>query len=565
MLTKIRLISGLVLFAYVGTHLINHSWGLASMEALNTGREIFVAAWRSWPGTILLYGALLAHFVMILWSLYNRRSFRVRAWEAVQILLGLAVPFLLAEHALGTRGLNAIGGVVDDYIYVILVLWVYAPEKGIIQTALLITAWLHGCAGVHFWLRLKPWYRACSPYLLAFAIVLPVTAVFGFVAAGREIKVLAEDPAWLQDMTLHINWPDEAAVVWVGYWKEIIWMICGGLLALVILARGLRWAAEQRRGMVRLTYPGGRVLQVTPGVTVLEASNEAGIPHASVCGGRGRCSTCRIRLGEGREHVDPAGPGELKVLKRVGAPEHVRLACQLRPSEDLEVVPLLPPNASPKDAFRKPAHLQGSEREVAILFADIRKFTQFSENKLPYDVVFVLNRYFRAMGEVVTETGGELDKFIGDGVMALFGNNTTPVAGCRQALEAARRMSLALDDLNQSLRADLEEPLRIGIGIHLGTVIVGEMGFSNAVSFTAIGDAVNTASRLEQATKEYACQLIVSEDICDRAGIDLDAFPAHEVAIRGRGQPVRIRCIEKASDMAEIDLRLDRRTRRERA
>lgn len=565
MLASIRLISGLVLFAYVGTHLINHSWGLASMEALNIGRDVFVTVWRSWPGTILLYGALLAHFILILWSLYNRRSFRVRIWEAAQILLGLAIPFLLAEHVLGTRGLNATFGVIDDYIYEILVLWVYAPEKGVVQTVLLVTAWLHGCAGLHFWLRLKPWYRACSPYLFAFAIVLPVTAIFGFVAAGREIKVLAEGPVWLEDMTNHINWPDESAVIWVGRWKVMIWQICGGLLALVVVARGLRWAIERRRGVVRLTYPGGRVTQITPGITVLEASREAGIDHASVCGGRGRCSTCRIRLGEGREHVAPASADEQKVLKRVGAPEHVRLACQLRPDKDLEVIPLLPPNATPKDAHRKPAHLQGSEREVAILFADIRQFTQFSENKLPYDVVFVLNRYFRAMGEVVNETGGELDKFIGDGVMALFGANTTPEEGCRRALEAARRMSGALDDLNQALRADLDKPLRIGIGIHLGTVIVGEMGFSNAVSFTAIGDAVNTASRLEQATKEYSCQLIVSEEICQRASVSLDEFPAHEIPIRGRSQAVKIRCIDKASDMAETKLELGRRARRERS
>lgn len=563
-MATIRLTSGVVLFIYVGTHLINHSWGLASMEALNIGRDIFVAVWRSWPGTILLYGALLAHFILILWSLYRRRSFRVRLWEAVQILLGLAIPFLLAEHVLGTRGLNAAFGVADDYIYEILVLWVYAPEKGILQTVLLATAWLHGCAGLHFWLRLKPWYRACSPYLLAFAIVLPITATFGFVAAGRETKVLAENVIWLEDMTLHINWPDESAVIWVGQWKIVIWQICGGLLALVAVARSLRWLIERRRGIVRLTYPGGRITQITPGITVLEASREAGIDHASVCGGRGRCSTCRIRLGKGREHVESASADEQKVLKRVSAPKHVRLACQLRPTNDLEVIPLLPANATPKDAHRKPTRLQGSEREVAILFADIRQFTKFSENKLPYDVVFVLNRYFRAMGEVVNETGGELDKFIGDGVMALFGANTNPEEGCRRALEAARRMSTALDELNHALRADLDEPLRIGIGIHLGTVIVGEMGFSNAVSFTAIGDAVNTASRLEQATKEYSCQFIVSEEICSRAGVSLDQFPAHEIPIRGRNQPVKIRCINKASDMAETKLALGRRGKRER-
>ena len=549
MLTRIRLASGLVLFAYVGTHLINHSWGLSSMEALNIGRDIFTAVWRSWPGTILLYGALLAHFALILGSLYKRRSLRMRVWEAAQILLGLAIPFLLAEHVLGTRGLNATIGVIDDYIYEILVLWVYAPDKGIVQTVLLVTAWLHGCAGIHFWLRLKPWYRGCSPYLFAFAIILPVTAVFGFVAAGREIKVLAGDPIWLEDMTLHINWPDEAAVIWVGRWKAVIWEVCGGLLALVIVARGLRWAVERRRGVVRLTYPGGRVAQITPGISVLEASREAGIEHASVCGGRGRCSTCRIRLGEGREHVEPAGADEQKILKRVGVPENVRLACQLRPTKDLEVIPLLPPNATPKDAYRKPAHLQGSEREVAILFADIRKFTQFSENKLPYDVVFVLNRYFRAMGEVVDETGGELDKFIGDGVMALFGVQSGLAEGCRQALGAAAEMSVALQHLNQQLRHDLDEPLRMGIGIHAGPAIVGEMGYRAATSVTAVGDTVNTASRLETMTKEFTVQAVISAYVGEAAGLDLSRFEVRQVAVRGRAEPLAVHLIGDARQL----------------
>ena len=126
-------------------------------------------------------------------------------------------------------------------------------------------------------------------------------------------------------------------------------------------------------------------------------------------------------------------------------------------------------------------------------------------------------------------------------------------------------MSGALDELNQSLRADLDEPLKIGIGIHLGMVIVGEMGFSNAASFTAVGDAVNTASRLEQATKEHACQLIVSEDICMRAEVSLNNFPLHEIPIRGRSAPVQIRCIDKASNMADVHLHLGRRSRRERS
>ncbi len=551
-----------MLFTFVGTHLLNHAWGLASLEALDLGRDIFVAVWRSWPGIVVLYGALLTHVVLVLWTLFQRRTLRLAPWEAVQILLGLALPFLLVEHVLGTRGLNLFFAVEDNYIYEILVLWMFAPEKGIFQTIVIAVVWAHGCIGLHFWLKLKAWYPAMAPYLFAFALLLPVCAAMGFVAAGREIKLLAQDPFWLEDAYMTTNFPMDDAVLFVAEGKHTFWIAMGALLALVLLARYVRWAVERRRGVARLSYPDGRSVEIHPGTSVLEASREAGIPHASVCGGRGRCSTCRIRVGAGRERLAPPDAAEIKVLKRVGAPEHVRLACQLKPTDDLEVTPLLPANATPKDAWRRPDYLQGSEKEVAILFADIRAFTKFAENKLPYDVVFVLNRYFRSMGEAVLEAGGDLDKFIGDGVMALFGADTSPEEGCRRALAAARNMGAGLEQLNRALASDLSEPLRIGIGIHLGAVIVGEMGFAQATSFTAIGDAVNIASRLETATKDYGCQLIVSDELATRAGVALDAHPAHELSVRGRSQPIRIRAIERALDLPEVPIRLSRRARR---
>ena len=136
---------------------------------------------------------------------------------------------------------------------------------------------------------------------------------------------------------------------------------------------------------------------INPGMTVLEASQMAGIPHASVCGGRGRCSTCRVRVSRGIETLPPPSPQELAVLRRVGAPPNVRLACQTRPRSEIAVAPLLPPAVGPRAGFAQSTHLQGQEKEIAVLFADLRGFTTISEHKLPYDVVFVLNRYFAAM------------------------------------------------------------------------------------------------------------------------------------------------------------------------
>jgi adenylate cyclase len=298
-----------------------------------------------------------------------------------------------------------------------------------------------------------------------------------------------------------------------------------------------------------MTYPSGRVVQIVRGVSVLEASRIGGIPHASVCGGRGRCSTCRVRVRGEIHSVDPPSANELRVLRRIGARPNIRLACMLRPRGAVEVTPLLPPLAVAADGRRRVDFVQGSEREIAILFADIRGFTALSEGRLPYDVVFVLNRYFAAMGRAVEAAGGRVDKFIGDGVMALFGIESSPQAGCREALAAAGLMAQRLSELNLSLRDELDQALRIGIGIHCGPVIVGEMGYGNAVAITAIGDAVNTASRLESLTKTYDCELVVSEETVSRAGLDLAAFPRHEIEIRGKRDMLAVRTLERATDL----------------
>jgi adenylate cyclase len=257
--------------------------------------------------------------------------------------------------------------------------------------------------------------------------------------------------------------------------------------------------------------------------------------------------------GPDRTKLPPPSPEEQKVLARVGAPENVRLACQLRPPPGrYRITPLLPAVAGPVEAYRRQPQAHGGERYVAILFADIRGFTSISEGRLPYDVVFLLNRYFRATGQAVQAAGGRLDKFIGDGVMAIFGLDREPEVACRQALDAARRMSLALEDLNEALTGDLDQPLRIGIGLHAGPAIVGEMGYDRAVSLTALGDTVNTASRLESLTKDFKVELVVSQELADRAGVDLSAAPMHEVDIRGRQGKLAVRAILSGRDLTAL-------------
>src|SRR5262249_55518090 len=180
----------------------------------------------------------------------------------------------------------------------------------------------------------------------------------------------------------------------------------------------------------------------------------------------------------------------------------------------------------------------------------IRGFTSLAEGRLPYDVVFVLNRYFAAMGRAVEAAGGRVDKFIGDGVMALFGIDSDAGAARRAALDAAPVMSGGLGEVNRSLHNELDQPLRIGIGIHIGPTIVGEMGYGSTVAMTAIGDAVNTASRLETLTKTYGCELVVSEETVLRAGLDFSAFPRYEIEIRGKRDMLAVRTVASARDLS---------------
>jgi adenylate cyclase len=545
---RVRIVSGVVLFAYVGMHLANHAIGLISLAAMEWVRIGFLFLWRNPLGTLVLYGGLTLHICFVLYSLYRRRSWRMKPAEALQIAVGFAIPPLLALHIIGNRGLHEFHDLKDTYTWVLMSLWVFDPMEGLRQSIVLVAAWLHGCLGLHFWLRLRPWYPRALPYAFAFALLLPVISLGGFMSAGREVEVLMQIPGWFDGAKEAINWPSDQAIAWAYQLRDQAWVAMVIALLVVLAARLPRTIRAVHEGRVRLTYPGGRQVTIAPGTSVLEASRLAGIPHASVCGGRGRCSTCRVRVVKGGEALAPPSADETRVLERVGVPPDVRLACQIRPTASLEVTPLLPPTATARDGFRRANYLEGSEREIAVMFADLRAFTKFSESKLPYDVVFVLNQYFRTMGEAIERENGRLDKFIGDGIMALFGIDSGAEHGCREAVQAARAMGAALDELNNSIADNLDEPFRMGIGIHVGTVIVGEMGYRDVRSVTAIGDAVNTASRLETMTKEFLSQLVLSAAVVERAGLDVTGLTPHEIEVRGRSELLTVYTFDRAAD-----------------
>jgi adenylate cyclase len=546
---QIRLAAAFVLLTYLVLHFLNHALGLVSLEAMEAGRHWFLALWRSRLGTLALYGAITVHGGLALWLLYQRRTLRMPAWEAMQYGLGLALPALLAFHVVATRVTWWHVGTDDRYARVLFAYWIAAPERGALQAVTLSLAWAHACIGLHYWLRFRPWYPRVAVWLLTVALLLPAAALAGFVAGGREVQALARIPGWSEALVRETRPPAAAeaaglARIRVGFLESYLAALGG-----VIVARGVR-AVWQRRRSVRIAYPDGRVVSVPLGFSILEASRAAGIPHASVCGGRGRCSTCRVHVSRGLPDLPSPRDAEQRVLARVKAAPDVRLACQTRPLRDVDVLPLLAPSVAATDAASADVR-QGHESEIAVLFADLRGFTRMAEHKLPYDVVFVLNRYFEAVGTAITGAGGVTNQFTGDGVMALFGITAGPAAGARQALAAARAMVERVAALSAELAADLPAPLRIGIGVHAGPAVVGQMGWGPSFYLTAVGDTVHVAARLEQATKDYDAELVVSEDVARHAGVDLTRFPRHDLAVRNRAGRIGIRVVAR---VAALDL-----------
>jgi adenylate cyclase len=186
------------------------------------------------------------------------------------------------------------------------------------------------------------------------------------------------------------------------------------------------------------------------------------------------------------------------------------------------------------------------------MFVDMRSSTQLAENRLPFDTVFIVNRFLSAVSQAVIECGGQPNQFLGDGQLALFGLRTSRQNACRQALEAAAMIGANVAELNQFLKHDLREPIRFGIGIHGGEVIVGDIGYRDHMVFTALGDAVNVAARLQDMTKSAGCEAVVSEEVRTTAGLPADALPQQQIEIRGRAEPMIVRIVASTKTLSPL-------------
>jgi adenylate cyclase len=361
----------------------------------------------------------------------------------------------------------------------------------------------------------------------------------------------AVQPQWRAEHIKPTTPPQRAAIETITlYYFPIFY---GAALVLVFAARGVRALIERRRGSITVSYP-GRKVRTPRGLTLLETSMRFKVPHASVCGGKARCSTCRVRVVSDRAALPPPSGRETFVLTRVGASANpsIRLACQLRPRNDISVIPVLPANVG-ADFVRNRGRINiGQEHYVVSMFIDMRGSTRLAETRLPFDTVFLINRFLEAASQAVIDAGGHLNQFVGDGLLALFGLDSDPAVASRQAIRAAAMVASNVAYLNHEFASEPEQPIGFGIGIHGGEVIVGDIGFRDKTVFTALGDPVNVAARLQDMTKAHNCSVIISEEVYRRAGISTDQLVQTEVSIRGRDQAMTVCIVAEPTMLAGL-------------
>jgi adenylate cyclase len=281
-------------------------------------------------------------------------------------------------------------------------------------------------------------------------------------------------------------------------------------------------------------------VEVQPRETILEASLRNGIPHVHACGGRAKCSTCKVNVLAGLQYCSPPNEPEQRLTARLGLPDFVRLSCQTRVRGHVVLQRLLveQPPGSPS----QPAGTIGSigeERRLAILFADIADYTAFTERFSPFDVMQMLQLYFSRANGVVARYRGSVSDYFGDGLMAFFGLKD-PAEAAADAVKAGFALLEAVREVNHHLQALYGKGIRIRIGIDYGPVVVGKLGLNEGEKLVVIGDHVNTASRIESVNKQYGTQFLVSENVVHQLPGQLLTGRHFNAILKGKSHPVQL-------------------------
>jgi len=334
MVRNLRLVSGLILMAFVTGHLANLSIGIHSLAAMEAWRVQLMDPWRSSLGQSLLLGAACVHVALGLYAISARRSLTLSRTDVVQLVLGLLTPPLLLNHVVVTYMADQVTPDFDSaYGMLLAIYWKFSPGYAFQQLFVVVIVWVHAALGLYSWLVLKPLWRRVGGFVLPIVFAVPILALVGFAESGKEVlEKLANDPAWQTHITDNIGSIVKVTSKMDALQAQIL-LTYGAFLILAVAVFGARMLRE-RLTPVRIAYDGGVTAQGRRGLSVLELSILNDVPHAHVCSGRGRCGTCRIHVDAGVQALSPVNDIERATLARVSegkpAGDGVRLACQAR-------------------------------------------------------------------------------------------------------------------------------------------------------------------------------------------------------------------------------------------
>ncbi|CTQ61075.1 2Fe-2S iron-sulfur cluster-binding protein [Roseibium album] len=345
LLNKLRIASGLVLFVFVLGHLLTLAFGLRSIEAMETAGRFLMGPWTNPVGGPILMLSFLLHGALGIWALFWRNRLFFNWGDSIQALLGIAIVPLLLPHIMGTVVGPAMTGATPSFKWVLAVYWMFVPHLGIQQVIALIVIWIHGCYGLFLWMQVQNWWGRISTVSYPFVVIVPVAALLGFVEAGKILLANSGNAEFMapvrETATLYGQVGDQL-------WRiqdQILWAYAA-IVAVVFAARAVRvW---RKRPMVTLNYVDGPTIVRPAGLSLLETAQSRDTPHAALCGARGRCGSCAVRIVEGAGNLSPVGPIEAETLARRSAAPGDRLACQAMPvGGSVLVEPLFSPDITP--------------------------------------------------------------------------------------------------------------------------------------------------------------------------------------------------------------------------
>ncbi|MGB7336523.1 MAG: 2Fe-2S iron-sulfur cluster-binding protein [Salaquimonas sp.] len=346
---SLRIITGLVLYLFIATHLLNVATGVIDPVLIEELRPVFLYVWSSRIGGIFLLLCLIIHMIAGFRTLYYRNTLQMSVSDTVQFASAFLVPPLLIPHVWGVIAMEQVLGVEPTYLVLMQFFWIDNPLEGLRQVFLIVVVWVHGSIGIFIWLRLKPWWGRAAPMVYPLIVLIPILAMLGFVSGGNlaisqgetaldsyEQSYATDDAASSDEISAEeIAANNRAAEQFAADYEFVVWvkwlciLIYSLILAAVLIARYVRLAGKA--GQVSIRYDDGTLVQSNVGLTFLELSHLNAIPHANLCRGRGRCGTCRIKILETTAVLPNPSEMELATLEFTHSAKDVRLACQCVP------------------------------------------------------------------------------------------------------------------------------------------------------------------------------------------------------------------------------------------